>query len=172
MDALGGPNKNFGNLTLPLILVLIFFPSSKAGFLDGLKNAWGNLVDGYPFTSTLQLTNHIKGGPLSIACVLDEGIRKMATIKPGQTFSFEFQERSIERNHMMCFLWQPRRKEIGWFFPLWYGTGPCEKVHNNIWSKKRNICKRQLYPKHAKGAIRFNRQFERFDYEPINGKWG
>ena len=30
----------------------------------------------------------------------------MATIKTGQSFSFEFTERSPERNNMMCFLWQ------------------------------------------------------------------
>ena len=67
--------------------------------------SWNSFAHPYPFTSTLKLTSHIPGS-LRIACVLDEGIRKMATIKTGQSFSFEFTERSPERNNMMCFLWQ------------------------------------------------------------------
>lgn len=172
MGLLGGPNKNFSHFTIPFALLLIFFPSSKAGFFDGIRNTWDNIMTGgYPFTSTLQLTNHVNGRPLTIICVLDEGSRKTATIKAGQTFSFEFQELGIKRNSMMCFLWQPR-KMIGWFFPLWYGTGPCKKV-SKIWSKNRNLCQRQLYLKHAKGAIRFNKQYERFYYAPMKSEyWG
>ena len=171
MGVLGVPNKNFSNLTIPLILLLIFFPSSKASFLDGLKNAWDTLVVGYPFTSTLQLTNRINGGPLTITCVLDEGIRKMATIKTGQTFSFDFQQRSPDRNNMMCFLLQ-RRKPLGWFFPFYYGIGQCKWV-SSIWSKYRKLCIRQLYLKHAEGAARYNGKLERFNYRPIESKhWG
>ena len=149
MGLLGGPNKKFINFTFLLFFLLIFLPLSKGGFLIDLKQVWHNLVNGYPFTSTMQITSHINR-PILVACVLDEGIRKAGTIKPGETYSFEFQERSMERNHMMCFLWY-RRKEIGWFSPLLYGTGPCKEL-SPIWSKRRKICRRQLYSNHATGV--------------------
>lgn len=94
----------------------------------------------------------------------------MATIKTGQSFSFEFTERSPERNNMMCFLWQ-RHKQIGWFYLLYYGTGPCEDVTPNFWSKNRNLCKREIYPNYAVGALGTNHKFEYFPYAPIGDKW-
>ena len=162
--------ENFSKFTFFLYFLLIFLPSSNGGFLNGLKNAWDNLVDGFPITSTMQLTSHVNH-PLSVACVLDEGIRKAAIIKPGQTFSFKFQERSVERNHMMCFLWHRGIKELGWFYPLYYGTGPCKHLATNIWSKDRKICKRNLYSNHALGAVRYNGETETFKYAPIKDKW-
>lgn len=94
----------------------------------------------------------------------------MATIKTGQSFSFEFTERSPERNNMMCFLWQ-RHKQIGWFYPLYYGTGPCEDVTPNFWPKNRNLCKREIYPNYAVRALGTNHKFEYFPYAPIGNKW-
>lgn len=168
MGAFGGPRDKFSNFMVPLILLLIFVPSSESGFFLGLKNAWKNIGNPFPFTSTMELTSHIPGS-IRVACVLDEGIRKIATIKTGQTFSFEFRERSIERNNMMCFLWQ-RGREIGWFYPLLYGTGPCKNVTPHIWSKFRRLCKRQLYPTHVLGAVRTNGRTEEFTYDPIKDK--
>lgn len=169
MGLLYGPNKAFGNFTFLLFFLLILLPSSKGGFFNGLKRAWHNLVTDYPFTSTIQFTSHVNR-PLAIACVLDEGIRKVGKIRPGQTFSFEFQERSMERNHMTCFLWQ-RGKEIGWFHPLYYGTSPCKQLAPNIWSKSKKLCKRQLYSKHVTGAVRYNGEIETFIYAPMKDKW-
>lgn len=160
---------NFSNFMVPLILLLIFVPLSESGILEGLKNAWKNMGNPFPFTSTMQLTSHIPGS-VRVACVLDEGIRKMGTIKTGQSLTFEFREKGFERNNMMCFLWQ-RGRAIGWFYPLYYGTGPCDNVTPNIWSKFKNLCKRQLYLKHATGALRSNRETENFPYAPIKDNW-
>jgi len=170
MGAFVGPRNNISNFMVPFILLLIFVPSSESGFFDKLKTAWNNFANPYPFTSTLKLTSHIRGS-VRVACVLDEGIRKMATIKTGQSFSFEFKETSAERNHMMCFLWQ-RGKDIGWFYPLYFGTGPCKNVTPNIWKNKyRNLCTRQLYSNHALGALRYNNELENFPYSPTKDKF-
>ena len=169
MGLLCGPNKAFSNFTFFLFVLLIFLPSSKCGVFDGLKRAWHNLVIDYPFTSTMQLTSHVNR-PLAVACVLDEGIRKVGTIKPGQTFSFQFQEVSAERNRMMCFLWQ-RGKEVGWFSPLYYGSSACKQLAPNIWSKSKKLCKRQLFLKHATGGIHYDGEIEKFKYSPMKDKW-
>ena len=167
---MGTLGNNISNFMVPLILLLIFVPSSESGILDKLKTAWNNVANPYPFTSTLQLTSHIRGS-LRVACVLDEGIRKMATIKTGQSFSFQFKERSADRNNMMCFLWQ-RGKEIGWFYPLYFGTGPCDNATPSIWTTKyRNLCKRHLYTDRVVGSVRSNGQTEIFPYAPIKDKF-
>lgn len=170
MGVVSGLNKNFSNFTI-LVLLLFFVPLSEGGgFLGKLKTAWNNVFYSYPFTSTLQLHSHIKGQPIYVSCVLDYGPVKKAHIKPGGSFSFEFERRSSKRDHMKCFLWQGK-KEIGWFYPLYYGTSACENVAPNLWSKNKFVCKRKLYRNHVEGGLRVTGGIEKFGYRPIHNRW-
>lgn len=163
MDAFHGP-KNVINLTITIMLQFFLVPSSEGGVFEGLKNTWKNIFDWYPLTRTLQLNSHIKGGPLHVVCTLHGEVKAKGDFKPGYPFYYTFQEWNNKRNHLKCHLWQ-RGRDIGWFYPFYYGVSSCENTAGRIWKRDEYICKRQIYGTYADGGKGFHKDPQIFYYQ-------
>lgn len=164
MGVFHAPKSVFINLTIPLLLLLFFVASSEAGFLDSLTTAWNNIFNWYPLTRTLQLISYMKGGPLHVVCTMHGKVMVEGDFKPGSPFNYKFQEWNNKRNYLKCRLWQ-RGKDIGWFYPFYYGMSSCENTAPHIGKKDTYICKKKIFSTHVEGGKGYHEDTEMFYYQ-------
>ena len=172
MGASGGPHNNIGSsFMVSLILLLIFVPHHRVASLINWSEpgSWNSFARPYPFTITLKLTSHMVFSSFSL-CVGWKNSEKWPPLKQTSRLALNLQKDPLKET-TWCVSNGSAINKFGWFYPLYYGTGPCEDVTPNFGSKNRNHCKREIYPNYAVGALGTNHKFEYFPYAPIGNKW-